>query len=180
MVNTHGSTNRSWPRALLGAMLAIAVTPARGADAVSAADLAAITEFNRQYLKAINDGDIAALSALTTQDHMMIMPNRAPIAGKAANDAANGAAFEQFDFDETWSPEETVVDGDLGYQRGSFVVVATPKAGGESRRMSGTFLRIYKRQSDGQWRMVRDMFNSDGTGEGLPPWSAAAARHPSC
>jgi ketosteroid isomerase-like protein len=126
------------------------------------ADLAAITAFNSQYLQAINDGDIAALSALTDADHIMLIPNRQPIAGKAANDAANGRAFEQFKFDEHWMPVETVVDGDLAYQRGTFSVTASPKSGsGPSRTTRGNFLRIYRRQSDGSWRMSRDMFSSD-------------------
>jgi ketosteroid isomerase-like protein len=126
------------------------------------ADVAAITAFNSQYLKAINDGDIVALSALTDADHIMIVPNRALIVGKAANDAANGRAFEQFKFDEHWMPVETVVDGNLAYQRGTFSVTASPKSSsGASRTTRGNFLRIYRRQGDGSWRMTRDMFNSD-------------------
>jgi ketosteroid isomerase-like protein len=125
-------------------------------------DLAAIEAFNQRYLKAINDEDIAALSSLTTEGHIMFAPNRPPIVGKAANDEANGRAFEQFDFVETWTPVETVVSGDWGHQRGTFTVVAIPKAGGERRELSGNFLRIYERQPDGEWRMIRDMFNSDG------------------
>ncbi len=124
-------------------------------------DLAAIGEFNKKYLQAINDGDIATLSSLTTEDHIMITPGRAPIVGKAANDAANGRAFQQFKIDETWTPVETVVSGDLAYQRGTYTVAATPKAGGNTTRTSGHFLRIYRRQPDGQWRMTRDTFNSE-------------------
>jgi len=124
-------------------------------------DLAAIAEFNRQYLKAINDEDIATLSSLTTEDHIMIASGRAPLVGKAANDAANGRVFKQFDIDETWTPVETVVSGDVAYQRGTFTVAATPKAGGNTTRTSGHFLRIYRRQADGSWRMTRDMFNSE-------------------
>ena len=75
------------------------------------ADEAAISAFNQSYLKAINDGDIAALSALTTPDHIMIPPNRAPIVGKEANDAANTRVFQQFEIDETWTPVETVITG---------------------------------------------------------------------
>jgi ketosteroid isomerase-like protein len=127
-----------------------------------AEDLAAITAFNAKYLGSINAEDIETLSALTDEGHIMLAPNRAPIVGKAANDAVNGAAFERFDFDESWTPEETVIDGDLAYQRGKFTTAATPKAGGEKRVVSGAYLRIYRRQPDGQWRMTRDMFNSDG------------------
>ncbi len=126
-----------------------------------AADLAAIAEFNRQYVQAINDGDIGALSALTTEGHIMLSPNRPPRVGKAENDAANGRAFELFDFDEEWTPVETEIAGDWAYQRGTYSVAATPKAGGETRISTGNFLRIYERQPDGAWRMTRDMFNSD-------------------
>jgi ketosteroid isomerase-like protein len=130
-------------------------------------DLAAITEFNRQYLQAINDEDIEALSALTTEGHIMLAPNRQPIVGKAANDAANGSAFERFDFEEHWMPVETVVSGDWAHQRGTFTVSAKPKTGeGEARLTSGNFLRIYQRQPSGEWRMIRDMFNSDGAAQG--------------
>jgi uncharacterized protein (TIGR02246 family) len=121
---------------------------------------AAIAEFNRQYLAAINRADIEALADLTTEDHMMVMSGGEPLAGKQALVDAMTGAFERFEFDESWTPEETVVSGDLAYQRGTFVVVATPKAGGEPARTTGNFMRIYRRQPDGSWFMVRDMFNS--------------------
>ena len=127
-------------------------------------DLAAITAFNERYLDAINKEDIAALSALTTDGHIMLPPNQEPVVGKAANDAMNGGAFENYEFSETWRPVETVVDGDLGFQRGTFTVIATPREGGGNRlnrlEVNGSFLRIYQRQANGEWRMTRDMFNS--------------------
>jgi ketosteroid isomerase-like protein len=126
-------------------------------------DLAAIAAFNERYLKAINDEDIATLASLTTEGHIMLAPNRAPIVGKRANDELNGAAFERFDFTESWTPEETVISGDLGYQRGTFTTVAAPRDGGASRTVNGNFLRIYRRQPNGEWRMVRDMWSADGS-----------------
>lgn len=124
-------------------------------------DEAAITEFNKRYLKAINEGDSATLASLTTPEHVMIAPGRPPLVGKEANDAANARVAQMFRIEESWAPQETFISGDLAYQRGTFTVAATPKAGGTTRTTRGTFLRIYKRQPDGGWRMVRDMFNSD-------------------
>ena len=125
---------------------------------------AAIADFNRQYLAAINTGDIDALAALTTEDHMMISSAGPPMTGKQALVDAMTGAFERFDFDESWSPQETVASGDVAYQRGTFVVNALPKAGGEPVRMTGNFLRIYRRQPDGRWFMTRDNFNGDDGG----------------
>jgi ketosteroid isomerase-like protein len=134
-------------------------------------DVAAITAFDKRYLGAINDEDIKTLASLTTDGHVMIAPNRPPIVGKAANDAMNGRAFEQFEFDESWSPVETVVSGDLAFQRGTYVSSAKPRAGGETRTIKGSFLRIYQRQSNGEWRITRDTFNSEpaANGEGVTP-----------
>lgn len=130
-----------------------------------AADLAAIDAFNRQYLHAINNGDSAALAGLTTDDHIMLAPNRSPVTGKEANIAAMKQAFELFDIQESWTPLETEVAGDWAYQRGTYKVTATPKNGGASRTSTGNFLRIYRRQPDGTWSLTRDMFNNGQ----LPP-----------
>jgi ketosteroid isomerase-like protein len=124
-------------------------------------DLAELASYNKRYLQSINDGDIATLSSLTAEEHIMIPPGRTPIVGKAANDAGNGRAFEQNKFDEKWFPLETVVAGDWAYERGTFSTEVMPKSGAAGRKVTGNYLRIYRRQSDGHWKMIRDMFNSD-------------------
>jgi ketosteroid isomerase-like protein len=162
MVNTAPSTKlrSALAAALLAALLAAPFAESASAQVSSAAaDEAAIAEFNRKYLKAINDGDIDTLAALTTDGHMMIASGGPPLTGKQALVDAMTRAFQTTDFDESWSPEETVVSGDLAYQRGTFVVVAKPKAGGAETRTTGNFLRIY-RKIGGAWFMVRDSFNS--------------------
>lgn len=161
MVRSSGQwAGRSLTAVFCAVILLAACVTTRPQD-TAAADLAAITAFNARYLKAINDGDIATLSSLTNADHMMIMPNRTPLTGKAANDAANGRTFQTSKIDETWVPLETVIDGNLAYQRGTFTVNATPKAGGATRTTHGNFMRIYRRQADGSWWMTRDMFSGD-------------------
>jgi len=133
---------------------------APAAVSAHAADEAAIADFNRRYLAAINGGDIDSLATLTDDGHLMISSGRAPMVGKKALVDAMSRAFETTSFNEAWAPEETVVSGDLAYQRGTFVVEATPKSGGETSRTVGNFLRIYRKQADGRWLMTHDMFNS--------------------
>jgi ketosteroid isomerase-like protein len=145
---------------LFGALLAAPFAEHASAQTAStAADEAAIAEFNRKYVKAINDGDIDTLASLTTDGHMMIMSGGPPLTGKKALVDAMTRAFQTTQFDESWAPEETVVSGDLAYQRGTFIVIAKPKAGGAETRTTGNFLRIY-RKIGGAWFMVRDSFNS--------------------
>ena len=154
----------SFRSALISSLLAVLLAApfaerASAQTASTAADEAAIAEFNRKYLKAINAGDIVSLASLTTDGHMMIMSGGPPLTGKQALVDAMTRAFQTTDFDEAWAPEETVVSGDLAYQRGTCVVIAKPKAGGAETRTSGNFLRIY-RKIGGAWFMVRDSFNS--------------------
>jgi ketosteroid isomerase-like protein len=155
------STSRTLAAAGCTVILLAACSTTRLHATDTPTDLTAITAFNARYLKAINDGDIATLSSLTNDDHMMISPNRPAVAGKAANDVANDRTFQASKIDETWMPAETVIDGDLAYQRGTFTVIASPKAGGTAHTTHGNFLRIYRRQRDGSWWMTRDMFSSD-------------------
>jgi ketosteroid isomerase-like protein len=146
--------------ALLASIVTISLAECASAQTKSTAgDEAAIGEFNRLYLQAINDGDIDTLAKLTTEGHMMISSGGPPLVGKKALVDAMTRAFTTTNFEETWTHEETVVSGDLAYQRGTFVVIAKPKAGGAETRLAGNFLRIY-RKIDGAWLMVRDSFNS--------------------
>jgi uncharacterized protein (TIGR02246 family) len=138
---------------LAGALGLAGCAPAVQSDAEV---LSAIEAFNALYLQAINEGDIELLASLTTEDHMMVSSGSEPLAGKDTLVSVMTGAFERFDFEESWEPQETVVSGDMAYQRGTFVVVATPKAGGEATRMAGNFMRIYRRQPDGAWFMTRD------------------------
>lgn len=154
----HRTFPSTFAATLLAALL-VCSAHSGNAQPSTAADEAAIAAFNRKYLDAINNGDVDALAALTTEDHMMISSGGAPLTGKKALVDAMTRAFQNNRFAESWEPQETVVSGDLAYQRGTFVVEATPKAGGETSRTAGNFLRIY-RKINGAWFMVRDSFNS--------------------
>lgn len=163
VITLKPSLRPAFALAVLASLFAASFAVDASAQAPStthAADEAAIAEFNRRYLKAINDGDIDTLASLTTEGHMMVSSGGPPLVGKQALVDAMTRAFQANDFEESWTPEETVVSGDLAYQRGTFVVVAKPKAGGAETRTTGNFLRIYRKQPDGAWFMVRDTFNS--------------------
>jgi ketosteroid isomerase-like protein len=152
---------RNWatPIALAGLILAGCSQPAP--RSATDTDLAGITAFNKRYLQSINDGDFATLSRLTTPGHIMMVPGIPAIVGKSANDDANRRSLEQYRVVESWTPAETVIEGGLAFQRGTFSSALTPKAGGATRSIDGKFLRIYRRDADGNWSMYIDMFNGD-------------------
>jgi hypothetical protein len=74
-------------RTSVGAVVVAAALAVAGCSTTStrtndtSGDLAAITAFNARYLKSINDGDIATLSSLTDEGHIMMSANGAPVTG---------------------------------------------------------------------------------------------------
>jgi ketosteroid isomerase-like protein len=151
-------------RWIAGALIALAVTGC----AVSithapshADDLAALATYNKKYLQSINDGDIATLSRLTADEHVMIPFSAPPVVGKAANEAGMGRAFENNRFDEHWYPIQTEIAGDWAWEQGTYTTDVFPKNGDSPRHIRGSYLRIFERQADGGWKMIRDMFSSE-------------------
>lgn len=152
---------RSYRAVVLAVILGLAGCAGAPRQHSQAQSLTAIESYNKRYLQAINEGDAATLIALTADSHIMMMPNQPVFAGKARLDAASRAMAEQFNIHETWQPIETVVDGRLAYQRGTFSTAVTPKAGGPAQTVEGKFLRIYRQLDDGSWTMAIDSFSSD-------------------
>ena len=119
-----------------------------------AADVAAIAQVNERILAALNSGDWARLNELTDERYVAIIGGNT-IQGKEQLEAANRRFLERWQDEERWLPEETLVDGDLAVQRGSFTMRLTPKSGGESRDLAGTYVHVYQRGPDGAWALTR-------------------------
>jgi ketosteroid isomerase-like protein len=135
-------------------------SPEPAAD--TADDVAAIAAVNEGILGALNSGDWRKLNELTAPDYVAIIGGRA-IAGKEQLEASNRRFLEQWRDEETWNPDETIVDGDLAFQRGSFTMTLEPRAGGgEARNLGGTYLHVYQRRSDGSWALTRAMAGTAG------------------
>ncbi len=148
--------------------LALVVTPlaacerdTAGTAAAIEADVVAIEAVNARILGALNAGDWARLNELTHDEYVAIINGR-PIAGRERLEASNQRFLEQWQDEEAWLPDETVVDGDLAFQRGSFTMTLTPRqSGGEPRALDGTYLHIYERKAD-RWELTRAMAATAG------------------
>ena len=150
-------------RVTLLAVLALLAACERGEQRLQNgdADVAAIAAVNEQLLGALNEGDWAKLNELTDPDYVAIIGGN-PIQGKARLDAANQSFLEQWRNEERWIPDETIVDGDLAVQRGSFTMTLTPRQGaGEARDLAGTYVHVYQRKTHG-WALTRAVAATSG------------------
>ena len=148
--------------ALLAATV-IGCSQQHDASSIQAADLAAIEQTNRQTLQALNTNDLQLMNSLVAENHIMMIPGRPEMSGRATIQESNAHLVESYTNVEIWKPAETVVTGDWAWQRGTFDITLTPKKEGvRPIRSIGKYIHIYQRQADGRWLMIRDIFNDNG------------------
>jgi uncharacterized protein (TIGR02246 family) len=125
------------------------------------ADVEKLNRLQRQVDAAIIGGDTEGYIALLTDDAVLLPPNGAPVSGKEAIRTWNNAMSKQFRI-VSYAPvdDEVIVDGNWAFRRATVDWTIAPTAGGKAVRDSGKFIIIYRRGSDGSWRVARDIWNS--------------------
>ena len=127
-------------------------------------DIAAIKEVLSQYAVGVNTGDFDLWISLWADDGVQMPPDTPARIGKEQIREAMKPGFDQMNLDITiHSIEEAKVYGDLGLTRCTYTLKVTPKAGGETiiAMPDGKALTLYGRQSDGSWKIIYDIFNSN-------------------
>lgn len=124
-------------------------------------DVAKINALRDNFVTAFNAGDAAKVVEGYTTDAIAMPAHHAMVTGKDALVAFNREQFSQVSFKMTLTPAETVVAGNWGYDRGTYTMTVTPKAGGAPMNDAGKYLVVIQKQSDGSWKVSRDIDNSD-------------------
>jgi ketosteroid isomerase-like protein len=138
---------------LVAATVAMAFTSA--AFAVTSQEEAA-HKAHDAYLAAINANDLDAFLETVTDDIVFIAPNAPVIEGKAEVGAWVGGYFEAVQTSWEKTSVEFVVTGDWAFERYTYTVVDTLRAGGETYTDTGNGINIYRLGEDGIWRVARD------------------------
>ena len=144
--------------------------PKPGEQKDVAADLAAVNALRGKFRAAFNSNDAGALAALYADDAIVMLPNQPAVEGRPAIQSLYEAMFKANAVKIAITPLETQLAGDWAYDRGNATTTITPKSGKPMER-SNKYLTIYKRQSDGSWKIYRDISNSNE-----PPPSAAGKK----
>jgi ketosteroid isomerase-like protein len=126
---------------------------------VTTADQEMIRQVLDAEMQAAASGDEASWSALYTQDAIVLPPH--------------GVAVQGRDEIQRWLAElppisnakgeslELVGIGDLAYHRGTYAMTISLPGLPTPIQEKGKFLQIYRKLEDGEWRMAREIYNSD-------------------
>jgi ketosteroid isomerase-like protein len=111
---------------------------------------------------AASSRDVEKTVSYYSDDAVVMPPNIPTLTGKEPIRALWKSMLESPSFSGGW--QATKVDiarsGDLAYISGNYEFKETD-AGGKPITDKGKYLEIWKKQSDGSWKCVADMFNSD-------------------
>ena len=123
--------------------------------------------------KAIRDADAAALRAVQAKnadgvasnyadDASWLPPNAPAVSGKEAIRGEWAKLVNSGGFDMSWQISKVEVSrgGDLAYSTYTYQVTS-PGADGRLTSDHGKALVVWKKQTDGAWKIAADTFNSD-------------------
>jgi ketosteroid isomerase-like protein len=133
-------------------------------------------------VQAVKDADAAALKAAQAldangtvsyySDDAMVMPPNAPAITDRASAQKAWAAMLVPGAKVSWATNrvESAASGDIVYEQGTYSVTM-PGPDGKWVNDTGKYLGVWKKQADGSWKEVEDMWNSD-----LPAVAAAPVK----
>jgi ketosteroid isomerase-like protein len=156
------------------------VTAARGASAAAqAADLAAIRAVGETWRTLYEVGRFSEIPDLYTEDTLVMPRGRPRIEGRAAMRRAIGGLAAGRRVGIVVTEREAQVAGRFGWFVSDFTVTYTPRTPGEPVTTEhGRSLILYRKDSDGRWRIHRDMDSpapQPAPVAGAPPAAATAA-----
>jgi uncharacterized protein (TIGR02246 family) len=136
-------------------------------------DKAAIDKLRSDFVAAFSAGDAEGIGKLYTEDAIAFPGNQPTATGRTSIVQFNKGTFDSMTMPKIEvTPQETLLRGDWAIDRGTFVFSATPKAGGPAITAPGRYLILLQKQSDGSWKIIRDMDNSDMPPPPPPPAAA--------
>ena len=126
-----------------------------------AADQSAVKDQDEQWAKTAGAGDLDGTVSYYTDDASLLSPN-APIATGTQAIRAVWSTMLNPDVTVSWQVTKADVarSSDLAYVMGVYQITAKdPK--GKSQEDRGKLVEVWKKQADGKWKVVADIFNSD-------------------
>jgi len=146
---------------LLGGLLILAAGCQQQPPDTRAADEAALRARDAEWSKVTGAKDAAAFASFFADGGVIMPPNGPALTDRAAIEkwAAELTANPGFAVSWTVTQVEVARSGDLGYTRGTYELTLND-AKGKPMTEKGKYVTAWKKQADGTWKVVADIFNA--------------------
>jgi ketosteroid isomerase-like protein len=108
----------------------------------------------------LSRGDLDSLVSVYAEDVISLPPNQPARVGKAAVQAMWEETLSDFAVEVSVSVEEVEVAGGWAFERGTFNMRLSPRAGDAPIEVTGKYLDVLRQQADGSWKYSRVSWNS--------------------
>jgi ketosteroid isomerase-like protein len=128
-------------------------------------NVAALRNADAQWARVFTAHDLKQSVDACTTDASVMAPNAPAANGREAITELFKGFFATPDFKISWhaTGAEVADSGELGYSTGVYEM--SFKVGGDKMiKDHGKYLTLWRKQKDGSWKVISDIFNSD-----LPP-----------
>jgi len=140
----------------LAVLLSASVVLAAGMD-VNAKVLANLDD---AWSKAAATKDAERVASFYAEDAIAYPPNEPAAVGRTAAKKVWAAYFADPTFSISWKTTHAEVAGDLGYTAGPYED-SFKGPDGKMVNEKGKYLCVWKKQKDGTWKAIHDMWNTD-------------------
>jgi len=135
-------------------------------------DEEAIKTQREKHVENFNNGDLSAASEQVCEDTAAMPPNQPLLTGKSSWENWLKEGFDAASTKMDIVSRELVIAGDVAYDELQWSQEITPKGGGEPSRDGGHGIWMWRKDPDGEWRIWRAIWNSDGDTQNI--WSGAS------
>jgi ketosteroid isomerase-like protein len=157
--------NIACPRRVALCLLALAAvvagSPTFAADQPST--LLTLAKIREAWVQDLHTKQLEPILKFYAPDVVFLQPTGERIAGSAALRALFQNIMATFNSDLTLHSQNLEASGDLAYDSGDFTESLTAIATGAKMSSKGSYIIIFKRQKDGNWQIVQQVFT------GAPP-----------
>jgi uncharacterized protein (TIGR02246 family) len=119
-------------------------------------DEEAIRRLVAKWHSATAAGDVETVLALMAEDVVFLVPGQPPMKGRSTFEKGLRGLLASHRLESSGDIQEVYVSGDLGYCWSVLSVRVTPLSGGAAVVRKGSALSILRKQTNGEWVVVRD------------------------
>jgi ketosteroid isomerase-like protein len=125
-----------------------------------AAEAKGLAKTDQEWSAAAATRDAKRVASFYADDAIAYPPDEPMAVGRAAAEKVWAAYFSDPNYKLSWQTEHAEATGALGYTSGTFEASFTGPDGKIAHGV-GKYLCVWRRQADGTWKAIHDMWNAD-------------------
>ena len=139
--------------------------PAAGIDQLTTPGMgpgvAFLFDLEARFAKSTAEGGGPAFAQWFAEDGTTLSDGKAPVVGRAA--IAAQATWSPKSYQLTWTPVGGQLAGEMGYTWGHYTATMI-HGDGQRSVTTGRYMTVWRKQSDGQWKVELDASNEEPAG----------------